>query len=448
MSGICQDSGSIRSCKGSQCAFLLVFCVLFRVTPVAAQPAAVRPDSAAAAAADEPSHPVAQQGETTFTWTDHPSLDIAGRVRLDFRARIQTDVRHSGLTTFDGDLDGVDIARRRIGITGKVGKVATFEVERELDNQRPWRDVYLDYQQFPVQVQGGRFKIPLSLDENTSATNLDFVYRSRAATQLAPGRDVGVMAHARQGRLRYELGIFRGDGDNSRADDVTHVTAAATRAGRVVFEPFRQSKSAARDLQFGVAFTTSNVPEGFGDIRGRTAFGEPFFTPTFFVNGTRHRIALEQRWRPGPFSLKAEYIRLTNQRLGQGMDDSNLPPLVSAGWYLSGTWILTGEQKSRGPDDPKRPLFQGGYGAIEVGARIEQLSFWSSGTGQVSTSPRAEVILRQSDRAATFGVNWFPNRWTKIQFNVVQDRLSIPSRDLPVQTLQFWSRVLRVQVAL
>jgi hypothetical protein len=77
-----------------------------------------------------------------------------------------------------------------------------------------------------------------------------------------------------------------------------------------------------------------------------------------------------------------------------------------------------------------------------------KLSFWSEGPGQVSTSPRAEVILRQSDRAATFGVNWFPNRWTKLQFNVVQEQLVIPSRDVPVQTLQFWSRVLRVQFAL
>jgi phosphate-selective porin len=130
------------------------------------------------------------------------------------------------------------------------------------------------------------------------------------------------------------------------------------------------------------------------------------------------------------------------------MNDTDLPPLVSAGWYVSGTWVLTGERKARGPDNPHRPLFQGGYGAVEVGARIEQLAFWSDGTGQVSTSPRAEVILRQSDRAATFGVNWFPNRWTKVQFNVMQERLLVPSRDAAFQTPQFWSRVLRVQVAL
>jgi hypothetical protein len=39
--------------------------------------------------------------------------------------------------------------------------------------------------------------LPSSLDENTSPTNLDFVYRSLAANQLPPGRDRGVMVHGR-----------------------------------------------------------------------------------------------------------------------------------------------------------------------------------------------------------------------------------------------------------
>ena len=445
MLGIYQGSWSDRVCKGCACIFLLVFCAESDGQQASPWPEGAAPAQAVAA---ESTSEVAKQGETTFTWRDHPTLEIGEHLTLDFRARLQADVRRSEFVTADGDLDGVDIARRRIGVAGAIDRIATFEVERELDGKNPWRDVYLNYQQFPVQVQGGRFKLPFSLDENTSATNLDFIYRSRAATQLAPGRDEGVMAHGRQGPVRYYFGIFAGDGDNSRADPATHVAGTTTGAGRVIVEPFLESKSAWRDLQLGAAFTTSTVPEGFGDLRGRTALGASFFTPTILVNGVRRRIGFEQRWRPGPFSVKAEYMRVTNERLGQSVDNRDLPPLASAGWYISGTWILTGEHKSRGPDNPRRPLFQGGYGAIEIGGRIEKLSFWSEGTGQVSTSPRAEVILRQSDRGATFGVNWFPNRWTKLQFNVVQEQLVIPSRDVPVQTLQFWSRVLRVQFAL
>ena len=76
----------------------------------------------------------------------------------------------------------------------------------ELEGENAWRDVYANYQQFDfVQVQGGKFKLPFSLDENTSPTNLDFVYRSLAARVLAPGRDRGVMVHGRAARSNRPL---------------------------------------------------------------------------------------------------------------------------------------------------------------------------------------------------------------------------------------------------
>ena len=48
---------------------------------------------------------------------------------------------------------------------------------------------------------------------------------------------------------------------------------------------------------------------------------------------------------------------------------------------------------------PKRPLFQGGYGAVEVAARVEKLTFDSVATGEApSTSSRADVILGNSNQ--------------------------------------------------
>jgi len=39
-----------------------------------------------------------------------------------------------------------------------------------------------------------------------------------------------------------------------------------------------------------------------------------------------------------------------------------------------------------------------------------------------STSVRAGVIVGNADRAMTFGVNWYVNRWAKLEFNVRIDR--------------------------
>ena len=310
----------------------------------------------------------------------------------------------------------------------------------------------MNYKQYGfAQVQVGKFKVPFSLDENTSPTNLDFVYRSRIAALLAPGRDRGAMVHGRvlrRGVLRYELGAFREDGSNARTFDTDRVHGDRTLAGRVLVQPFRSTKSLASDLAIGVAFTTSDLPEGFSDLRGRTELDESFYRPTFLVNGQRRRIGFEARWRPGPFSIKSEYIRLTDERLGQSVDDTDLSPFVAAGWYVSGTWALTGEKKADGLDTPRRPLFQGGFGAIELAARVERIRFGSVDDVLASDSPRAEVILGSSDRAYTFGVNWYANRWIKIQANLVRNTIAFPDQSASPSPAAFWSRLVRFQFSM
>jgi phosphate-selective porin len=110
------------------------------------------------------------------TWKDHPSLAIGKRTHVDFRARVQADTRSSDTAFADSDGSSPDVARRRIAVEGDIEHLVEFQVERELGDDEPWRDVYANYHQFDVvQVQAGKFKLPFSLDENTSPTNLDFV---------------------------------------------------------------------------------------------------------------------------------------------------------------------------------------------------------------------------------------------------------------------------------
>ena len=342
-----------------------------------------------------------------FRWTDHPSLRLGPGTRVDFRARLQGNLQDwDDPSPEDGETSSsIDVARRRIGIDGEIFNIFDYQVEGELGvKQDPWRDVYLNYKQYDVaQVQFGKFKVPFSLDENTSVTKLDFVYRSRIAALLAPGRDLGVMVHGRvlhRGWLRYELGAFNEDGSNVRTNDTDRVHGERTLAGRVVAQPFRSTKSLASDLAMGVSFTRSELPEGVSDLRGRTELDASFYRPGILVNGQRQRIGFEARWRPGPFSIKSEYIRLTDERLGQSVENTDLEPFVSAGWYVSGTWALTGEKKADGLEVPLRPLFHGGFGAVELALRVERIRFGSTGDDPLaSDAPRSEVILGNGDRA-------------------------------------------------
>lgn len=351
-----------------------------------------------------------------------------------------------------GDARSFDLSRRRVGIEGLIDGVVEFQVELEIDDNDPWRDVYVNVRPVDaIQVQAGKFKLPFGLEENTSAANLDFVYRSRAATQLAPGRDRGVMVHGRvlNRIVGYEAGVFDHDGRNARSSDAGITYGERTLAARLTLQPFRPRKGLWRDLQFGVAGTTSDVPEGLSGLRGRTALDAPFFEPEMWVQGQRWRTGLELRWRPGPFSVKAEYTRVTTERLEQSVEDTDLSPLVATGWYVSGTYLVTGEKKTSGPEAPRRSLPRGGWGALELAARIERLRFASLGSGEVPTlGPRTEAVTPAADRAITLGINWIPMRHLKLQANLIRETLSNPaSGPLPSQSA-FWSGVMRFQIAM
>jgi phosphate-selective porin OprO/OprP len=402
------------------------------------------------------SSPLAAQ-HMRFVWGAHPSLRAGDWLRIDFRARFQRDVRRSAAlpdVDVNKEADTLDIARRRVGIEGKFADMFDYQVEYELGTEeRPWRDVYLNWGRFDAfQIRAGKFKLPFSVDENTSSTGLDFIYRSRMASRLAPGRERGLMVHGSVANdvIGYQAGVFQHDGDNGRPSSTSaRVFGGRTTVARVILRPFRIPKSTIDDFQIGVAFSGTTVPEGFPTLRGRTALGTKFFDSDLWVNGRRLRTGFEARWRPGPFSIQSEYIRVTDERNGQSIEDTDLSSFLAQGWYVSGSFALTGERKSDGLDEPKRPFLQGGLGAIELAARLEKLSFGSTaGTGEVSTSPRADAVLGNSDSAVTFGVNWYLNRWVKIQANLIRERLEDPSRGpLPSQA-GFWSRVLRLQLSI
>jgi phosphate-selective porin OprO and OprP len=341
---------------------------------------------------------------------EHPEIDLGKGSRIEFRARFAADRTDSEAPTADSaEVSTIDLGKKRIGVSGEIKNAVEFQIEAELSDDDPWRDVYGEFKHFAfARVRGGKFKVPFSLDENTGASRLDFMYRSLAATHLAPGRDRGVMVHGRvvKERFRYEAGVFEHDGKNARTNNPAKVFGGQTTAARVTVEPLRNMKNAVGDLSLGVAFTRSEVPEGIAGLRGQTVLQQNFFSASdYIVNGPRRRLGVEMAFLPGPASIKMEWMRVETERRGESVEDTDLSPIVGDGWYISGTYAITGEKKSR-VQRPKKPLFQGGVGAVEVGARVESLRFRSGASSeQGSTSPRADVILGNRNQVSTVGVN-------------------------------------------
>lgn len=356
---------------------------------------------------------------------------------LEFRGRFQTDFQWSPV--FD---DGRDVffALKRLGISGELTPRLTYQIDRELNVKEPWRDVFLNYRFSPaLELQAGKFKLPFGLDRTISGTALDFVYRSRLGQLLAPGRDPGIVARGvvAGNRIAYDAGVFTHDGGNARVlSDPTRVFGGTTWVGRVRAHPLAGAPDA---LLIGVAGMVSDVPEGLPGIRGRLPVGVDFLLPSTPVKGRRVRTGLEARWEPGPWSLAGEYARVTTERLGQGASGEDLSPLLATAWYLSAAWRATGEPAAT-RSEPNSPAFQGGPGALELAARIEQITFASNAVP--SAGPRADAVPRVTEGVLTLGFTWYLNRWSKVVGNLIRDSVGNGATSAEAT----WSRVLRVQL--
>jgi phosphate-selective porin OprO and OprP len=309
-----------------------------------------------------------------------------------------------------------------------------------------------------IQLRAGQFKMPFSLDQLTSATKLDFVYRSRAADMLAPGRSQGFSVHGRlAGRLLgYDVGLFRRDGESARFG--TNPGAGQTGAARMTVRPFDERRArpsgpgqaeakrrrSISDLEFGVNATSGEVPEGRYSLRGRLTSRSTFFAPVF-VNGRRLRVGGDVDWRPGPFGVRAEIMRVEDQRLDQGLRGETLPPLRSDGWYVSGTWAVAGRRAMKLAEASRVPV---AFKGLELASRIEALAFGSLAESEPALrNPRAAHLASIDEHAYTFGVNWTLNRWTRLQFNAIREQLHDAANGAPVHAAT-WTRVVRVQFAM
>jgi phosphate-selective porin len=206
-----------------------------------------------------------------------------------------------------------------------------------------------------------------------------------------------------------------------------------------------------KGAEVGIAYTQSDVPEGLNSLFGEDPWGYDFFERVY-VKGRRQRTGLQFDWSPQSLGFRAEWMQSREQRLAQSNRNEDLSDYIGTAWYTSATWLVTGEDKDSDVT-PNTPLFQGGVGAVEIGARYDQLSFKSaSAEGLAFRNPRSEHLLPNTLKQVTFGANWLVNRWVKVVVNAIRQRYEDAERAPRVVgadtfgPTEFWSGVLRLQI--
>ena len=410
--------------------------------------------------------PAAAQNKTKrgFVWDDRPTIVFGEDVNIAVTGRALVEWRW-----FDPDIGEDLFALRagRIGLKGKLTRHFDWEVEREIgagnveeDDSRiefgDWKDVFVRWRTFDAaRVKAGRFKIPFGLEQNTGVSELDFAYRALGSQVIAPGRDRGVMVSGQLGRVGYEAGVFDDDGDNAESSEIQFVqegedleNVGPSFAVRITGDLFRAIPGVGRlrSANVGIAYTTSDVPEGLNSLRGESFWGTEDFVERVYVKGRRQRLGAQFDWSPGPTSLRAEWMQSREQRKEQSNRDEDLSDFISNAWYVAGTWLVTGEDKDDNIN-ARRPLLKGGPGAIELAARYERLGFESASTqGTSFTNPRAEYQTPNSDTVVTFGVNWITSRWTRVIVNAIHEDFEDETRTPIPGTTSFWSGLVRLNI--
>jgi len=323
------------------------------------------------------------------------ALDVkpTARLHLDYAAH-DADTK-----PMDG---GWTVRRATVGLKGKLHKDWSFEAAYELSDDgrlRPrsgkFKDVALGYEGWSAgSITAGQFKVPFGLEELTSSSDIGFIEGALPVDAFALSRRLGVGFDHQKTAYTASAMVFGSvlEGDERGRGAAARLTAAPVHTAQSI-------------LHLGLAAATEKPRSKVDfDVAPEARVADVDLVNTGAISDVSriHRMGLEGAWRTGPFSLQSEWMRAQVRRSG-GQPSANLD-----GWYVAGSWVLTGELRSY-----KNGRFKGigpssAAGAWELSARYSRINL---DHGQVRGG-------RQHNTSV--GVNYYLGEHLRIMFNYIQ----------------------------
>jgi len=359
---------------------------------------------------DAPKVYIGEKGFSFGSADGNFSISLKGVLQFDSR----TFFKDGGINGNDGFL----LRRARPIIEGTVFRDFDFVFVPDFGGSSfQIFDAYLNYRYKPeLQLQLGKFKSPVGLEQLQADANLLFNERS-LATDLVPNRDLGAELHGDlfDGRVSYAAGIFNGVGDARNSNNADFEDDKEF-AGRLFLQPLKKSELTL--LQgfglgvggsYGNSSTASALPASTGgSLPGYVTDGQQQFFAyrnTVVADGTHWRVSPQGSYYYGPFGLLGEYVILAQQVQTNSL---NTAALKNTAWQITGSWVLTGEDasyKGVAPSHPFNPA-AGQWGAVQLVARYARLDI-DRDAFPLFADPTASA---RSASAWSVGLNWYLNR--------------------------------------
>jgi phosphate-selective porin OprO/OprP len=313
---------------------------------------------------------------------------------------------------------GVEFRRVWLSTSGEFNSSVPVYYDLNLDfagAEVTFRDVLVGVAELPVvgSLQAGHFKEPFSLEVLTSERYVTFMERALPLAAFAPMRNTGVMIGepVLDNRMTWALGSFTSVGDSGDAVDENGegtLDGNYRVTGRLTGLPYQQDN---RLLHLGLGGSFISVEDDSARLRAtpESHLADYFVDTGVFGARYAYLLGLEAAFVYGPFSVQGEYVHTwLDATAGANPDFS--------GFYVSGSWFLTGESRPYKAASgvftriqPKRSLSlkERGPGAWELAVRYSWLDLNDAGV----TGGQLEDI--------TAGVNWYLNPNTRMMFNYI-----------------------------
>lgn len=323
--------------------------------------------------------------------------------------------------------DDEDFRRKEFGVSLKRKGVYDFAASYDFHSDT-WMDVALRVETRALlgrdagKLRLGQFKLPVGFEGHTSTRSGSFLENALPTQAFYESRRVGAEWSFERPMYLWNLGYFFGN-------DLQGNNPGTTLAGRIAWTPRKQF---GHVLHLGLS-ASEERPHGEVNGRGETvlpsvrwrARPEAALTDARLVDsGTLDRVdgirraGVEALWVEGPWSLQGEYLRQHTTR------DAGLSDYSADGWYIAGSWLLTGESRSYGGGNVSNPLPAHAYGAWELLLRHSRIDLDNDGIRGG----------RQNDW--TLGVNAYLNRYFRVQANFTRVDATRAGRHADPRVLQ------------
>jgi len=372
------------------------------------------------------------QPEKWFSGSGFPTVRLNGFFQAD-AGWIHQDAANK--LAVDDVQDGAGFRRARLMAIGNVWDNVGYMMEFDFafPGRPSFMDVWLEVHdlEFLGNLRVGQFRHPIGMEGLTSVKELTFLERGLPFAFL-PFRQIGLMAHdvAEDESATWSVSAFRFPTDvfGGNVGD----SGGYAMATRLTWLPVDEGDSGP-SVHLGAAYSFGdpannriryrNQPEFFVSETGGVdlvPIGVPTNVPVFVDTGpiaanNFNLFGVEAATSVGSFHFQSELIYALVNQIGG-------PTVAFSGAYLQAGYILTGEKKPYDhkigvlgrvvPDKPFSRHF--GHGAWEVAVR------WS----YLDLNDKNIRGGRLND--LTSGINWYLNRYTKIQLNYIHAFLDTP----------------------